>query len=169
MTPEHPILQRIDEQLPGAILDRHDFRGDLTLVVSRERFLDVVDLIFADGFQMLVDITAVDWFQRDPRFDVVYHWLNLVSQERLRIKIRVNDGQVVPSLVSRIKGANWFERETFDLFGIPFDGHPELKRLLMWEDFPGHPLRKDFPLDGGDVFCDDNGASYSGCAHSLND
>ena len=100
---------------------------------------------------------------------MVYHWLNLTSQERLRLKVRINDRESVPSLVSRFKSADWAEREVFDLFGITFDGHPNLQRLLMWEDFPGHPLRKDFPLDGGDPFCtQDIGASYSPEARSLN-
>jgi len=161
------ILERIDEQLPGAILDRHAFRDDLTIVVARESFPAVVDLIYDDGFQMLLDITAVDWFQRDPRFDVVYHWLNLVTQARLRLKVRVNEGEGVPTLLPRIKAADWFEREVFDMFGIPFEGHPNLQRILMWSDFPGHPLRKDYPLDGGDSFCNDVGASFAGRAQSM--
>ena len=163
------VIERIDEQLPGVILDRHAFRGDQTIVVDRERFLEVVDFIYKEGFQMLVDITAMDGHQRDPRFDVVYHWLNLTSQERLRLKVRVNDQEPLPSLVSRYKAADWSEREVFDMFGIPFLGHPRLERLLMWRDFPGHPLRKDFPLDGGDSFCGDVGASFAGHAKSLND
>ena len=163
------VIERIDEQLPGVILDRHEFRGDQTILVDRDRLLEVVDLIFAEGFQMLVDVTAMDAQPREPRFDVVYHWLNLTSQERLRLKVRVGEGVSVPSLVSRFKSADWSEREVFDLFGIPFEGHPNLQRLLMWEDFPGHPLRKDFPLAGGDVFCtQDIGASYSPEARSLN-
>ena len=163
------VIERIDEQLPGIILDRHAFRGDQTIVVDRDRFLELVDFIFAEGFQMLVDITAMDGHQRDPRFDVVYHWLNLTSQERLRLKVRVGDHVCLPSLTSRFKSADWAEREVFDLFGIAFEGHPNLKRLLMWEDFPGHPLRKDFPLDGGDLFCSqDIGASFAPAARSLN-
>ncbi|BDU78602.1 NADH-quinone oxidoreductase subunit C [Mesoterricola sediminis] len=163
------VTERIDEILPGAVLDRHAFRGDQTIVVGRDRFLEVIDLVYREGFQLLLDVTAVDGGQRDPRFDVVYHLLNLASQERLRIKMRVGEGEAVPSLVSRFKSADWAERETMDMFGIPFEGHPDPRRLLMWEDFPGHPLRKDFPLDGGDVFCSqDIGASYSPDARSLN-
>lgn len=162
------VIEHIDEQLPGLILERHDFRGDHTIVVARERFLELVDFIHAEGFQFLVDVTAVDFLERDPRFDVVTHWLNLNNQDRLRVKVQVNEGASVPSLVSRFKTADWFEREVFDLFGISFEGHPNLKRLLMWDDFQGHPLRKDFPLDGGDVFCTaDTGTSYAGDACSL--
>ena len=163
------LMDRIDAQLPGLILDRHDFRGDPTIVVAPERLLEAVDFIFREGYQMLMDITAVDWDTREFRFDVVYHWLNLTSQERLRIKVPVAAEGSVPSLVSRFKAADWAEREVFDMFGITFEGHPDLRRLLMWDDFPGHPLRKDFPLDGGDPFCNqDIGASYAAEARSLN-
>jgi NADH-quinone oxidoreductase subunit C len=164
------VSDRIDEQLPGAIQDRHDFRGDATIVVGKDRFLEVVDLLFAEGFQFLVDVTAVDFLDRAeaPRFDVVYHWLNLNNQARLRLKVRVADGEAMPSLALKFRTADWFEREVFDLFGIPFEGHPDLRRLMMWEDFQGHPLRKDFPLDGGDAFCtSDTGTSYAGHAKSL--
>lgn len=163
------IIEHLDEHLPGAILDRHAFRGDQTIVIARERLEETMGFVYQEGFQQLLDITAVDWFQRDPRFDVVYHLLNLNNQERLRLKVRVNEGETVPSQVPRHKAADWFEREVFDLFGIPFEGHPRLERLLMWRDFPGHPLRKDFPLDGGDPFCGDVGASFAGHAKTLND
>jgi NADH-quinone oxidoreductase subunit C len=152
------VIEHIEAQLPDAITDRHDFRGDQTIVVPKDRFLAVVGLLHTEGFQFLVDITAVDWPERPStqdmgRFDVVYHWLNLASQERLRIKVVVADGEAMPSLTDRFKTADWFEREVFDLFGVPFEGHPNMKRLLTWDDFQGHALRKDFPLDGGDPFC----------------
>lgn len=150
------VTEHIEQQLPGAVRDKHDFRGDHTIVVGAEDLLAVVDLLFKEGFQFLVDVTAVDWPEREgQRFDVVYHWLNLTSQERLRVKVPVAEGGSVPSLVSRFKTADWFEREVFDMFGVRFDGHPNLQRLLTWPDFPGHALRKDFPLDGGDAFCMD--------------
>ncbi len=161
------IIEHIDAQLPGTITDRHDFRGDQTIVIPRENLLELVALLHREGFQFLVDITAVDWPERPEthgvgRFDVVYHWLNLASQERLRVKVPVADDQSIPSLTGTFKTANWFEREVFDLFGIRFDGHPDLRRLLTWDDFPGHALRKDFPLDGGDVFC------MEGCTAPFN-
>jgi len=157
------ITELIDQQLPGAISDRHDFRGDQTIVVGADALLSLVDLLTGQGFNLLVDITALDWPEREPRFDVVYHWLNLTTQERLRVKVPVADGQAAPSLTSRFKTADWFEREVFDMFGIRFEGHPNLQRLLLWQDFQGHPLRKDFPLDGGDAFCMD------GCTAPYND
>jgi NADH-quinone oxidoreductase subunit C len=147
------IIEHIDAELPGTVTDRHAFRGDQTIVVAKASFLPLVDFLYREGFQLLVDITAVDWPEREQRFDVVYHWLNLASQERLRVKVPVADAEAMPSLTSRFKTADWFEREVFDLFGIPFEGHPNLTRLLTWQDFPGHALRKDFPLDGGDAFC----------------
>lgn len=153
------IIEHIDAQLPGIVTDRHAFRGDQTIVVAKAGFLPLVDLLHREGFQMLVDITAVDWPDRAnaeggaARFDVVYHWLNLASQERLRVKVPVADGESMPTLTGHFKTADWFEREVFDLFGIRFEGHPNLKRLLTWDDFQGHALRKDFPLDGGDPFC----------------
>ena len=169
------ILEQIDERLPGVITDRHDFRGDTTIVVARENFLAVVDFIFNEGFQLLVDITAVDWPERQQRFDVVYHWLNLATQDRLRLKVPVADRESVPSLVDprlppHFKTADWFEREVFDLFGIPFEGHPNMARLLTWPDFPGHALRKDFPLDGGDPFCmADSTAPFTGHSHLVSE
>jgi NADH-quinone oxidoreductase subunit C len=163
------VIERIDAELPGAILDRHAFRGDATVTVAGPRFLEVVDFIYREGFQMLLDVTAVDLETPEWRFEVVYHLLNLVSQERLRVKVPLAEGAAQPSLAGRFKSADWAEREVFDLFGIPFEGHPNLARLLLWEDFPGHPLRKDFPLDGGDPFCSqDIGASYAPEARSLN-
>ena len=157
------ISELIDQQLPGVIADRHDFRGDQTIVVGRDALLTLVDLLTREGFDLLVDITAVDWPEREARFDVVYHWLNLTSQERLRVKVSVADGEAAPSLTGRFKTADWFEREVFDMFGIRFEGHPNLQRLLLWQDFQGHPLRKDFPLDGGDAFC------MEGCTAPYND
>jgi NADH-quinone oxidoreductase subunit C len=144
------IIEHIDAELPGTVTDRHAFRGDQTIVIARESLLALVDLLHREGFQLLVDITAVDWPEREARFDVVYHWLNLASQERLRVKVPVADGETVPTLTGHFKTADWFEREVFDLFGIRFEGHPNMKRLLTWDDFPGHALRKDFPLDDGE-------------------
>ena len=150
----------IVDHLQGQYLEHHDFRGDHTIVVAKDHYLAVVDQLFQEGFQLLVDVTAVDWPEREidgtvKRFDLVCHFLNLTSQDRLRVKVRLAEEESVPSLVSRFKTADWYEREVFDMFGIRFEGHPNLQRLLTWADFPGHALRKDFPLDGGDPFCMD--------------
>jgi NADH-quinone oxidoreductase subunit C len=162
------ILEKIDEAMPGAIAARHSFRGDTTAVVAPQKYRDVVKFIYGEGFQLLIDITAIDWRDRDPRFDVVAHFMNVVTRGRLRLKVPIGDGGSPPSITGIHKCADWFEREVFDMFGIAFDGHPNMKRLLMWGDFQGHPLRKDFPLDGGDAYCgSDAGASYAGSAESL--
>jgi NADH-quinone oxidoreductase subunit C len=162
------IFEQIDEAIPGAITDRYEFRGDKTIVVDSSKYLDVVKLIFNEGFQLMIDLTAVDWPERQPRFDLVVHFQNLVNQERLRVKTPIGEDQSIPSITGIHKGANWFEREVFDMFGITFDGHPDLKRLMMWGDFAGYPLRKDFPMDGGDTWCSTGqGVPYAESAKSL--
>ena len=99
-------------------------------------------------FTTLVDITAVDYPGRDKRFDIVYHLLSMDLNQRVRVKAEVRDAEPVPSIMSVHPAANWFEREVFDMYGIPFSGHPDLRRILTDYGFRGHPLRKDFPLTG---------------------
>jgi NADH-quinone oxidoreductase subunit C len=99
-------------------------------------------------FEMLIDVTAVDHVDRAKRFDVVYHLLSLRSGERLRVKAELNDDEEIPSATVFWNSADWAERETYDMYGLKFRGHPYMKRLLMWEGFDGWPLRKDFPLRG---------------------
>ena len=98
-----------------------------------------------------MDVTAVDWKKREPRFDVVYHFYSFSKNERIRVKCGAADGEEVPSIAGVFLAANWSERETWDMFGIRFSGHPDLRRILTWEGFNGHPLRKDFPLEGIDT------------------
>lgn len=99
-------------------------------------------------FSMLSDLTAVDWWKkRKPRFDLVYHFLSLTHYHRLRVKVAVEEGEEVPTLTAYYHAANWLEREVWDLYGIKFQGHPDLKRLLLYEEFEGHPLRKDYPYN----------------------
>jgi NADH-quinone oxidoreductase subunit C len=99
-------------------------------------------------FALLIDITAVDWPEREKRFDVVYHLLSLTGNRRIRLKIQTDESTSVPSAVGAFPAANWFERETFDMYGITFADHPDLRRLLTDYGFSGYPLRKDFPLTG---------------------
>lgn len=125
--------------------------GELTVVVTLGDLLPVLAFLKSDQtcrFNTLVDITAVDHPERAPRFDVVYHLLSMYTNARLRVKVGVAETDMVPSLVNIHPSANWLERETFDLFGILFSGHPDLRRILTDYGFRGHPLRKDFPTTG---------------------
>jgi NADH-quinone oxidoreductase subunit C len=123
--------------------------GELTLVVSREALLDVMTgLKTRFGFQQLLDVCGADYPDREERFEVVYHLLSLTRNARLRVKVATDEVQPVPSVVSIYPSAGWFEREAFDMYGMLFSGHPDLRRLLTDYGFQGHPLRKDFPMTG---------------------
>ena len=125
--------------------------GELNLYAARERIVDLLMLLRDTPefrFRQLVDITCVDWPERPERFDVVYHLLSLTNNTRVRVKIRT-DGQTPVATVTNVYPcADWFEREAFDMFGVLFEGHPDLRRLLTDYGFTGHPLRKDFPMTG---------------------
>ncbi len=144
-----PVQEFLAERLGPDALEAHAFRGDATVVVARERLPEVLRWLREEPwrFEVLTDLTAWDRYPAEPRFEVVYHLLSLTRRERLRIKTRVpGDDPVVPSAVPVFAGANWFEREVWDLFGIRFTGHPHLVRILMPDDWEGHPLRRDYPL-----------------------
>ncbi len=125
--------------------------GDWTAIVGAERLLDVARHLrdAPDArFDFCSDVTAVDWPPRARRFDVVYSLYSTRLRHRVRIKVRTGDNEPIPSVTPVWPAANWLEREVFDLFGIQFDGHPDLRRILMPEDWQGHPQRKDYPLEG---------------------
>ena len=125
--------------------------GELTLVVNLANLEPLVEFLRDDPacrFSTLVDITAVDHPERPARFDVVYHFLSMYRNHRIRLKVAVREEEMVPSLVDLHPSANWFEREVFDMFGILFSGHPDLRRILTDYGFRGYPLRKDFPTTG---------------------
>ncbi len=128
------------------------YRGELTIEVPRARLRHVAELLHSDpelAFTYLCDVTAVDRMPLEPRFELNYHLVSLSRRERLRVKVRVgSDSHAVESVTSVWTGANWHEREVFDLFGVRFEGHPDLRRILMPEDWEGHPLRKDYPVEG---------------------
>jgi NADH-quinone oxidoreductase subunit C len=135
----------------GAVLSHAVTHGELSIEVDIRRIVDTVAFLRADSscrFSCLIDITAVDWPGRVKRFDMVYHFLSMEGNRRIRLKAQVSEEEMVPSIVSVFPGANWFEREVFDMFGIVFSGHPDLRRILTDYGFRGHPLRKDFPLTG---------------------
>jgi len=140
--PEDVLVQRLGEVVVGQIR----FRDEVTLVVAPERILQALGAARELGFRLLTDLTAVDRYPAQPRFDVVYLLTSVEPPARMRLMVHLAADQTAPSATSLWPGANWLEREAFDLFGIRFDGHPDLRRILMPDDWEGHPLRKDYPL-----------------------
>ncbi|ASE38099.1 MULTISPECIES: NADH-quinone oxidoreductase subunit C [Brevundimonas] len=123
--------------------------GELTLVAPRERIVEVLTALRDQfGFQQLLDLCGVDYPDRKERFEVVYHLLSMTRNARLRVKVSTDETQPVPSVISAYPAANWFEREAYDMYGMLFSGHPDMRRLLTDYGFEGHPLRKDFPMTG---------------------
>jgi NADH-quinone oxidoreductase subunit C len=150
------ILERLARQFGPAIVGTHDHRGDHTALVDRAAIADALRFCRDDPdlkFEMLIDLTAVDYLkfpgrEGGPRFEVVYHLYSVTHNHRLRVKAAVEERDpVVPTAAGLWPIANWFEREVWDMFGIRFEGHPDLRRLLMYEEFQGHPLRKDYPVN----------------------
>ena len=150
-----PLVAAGVARAPEAIVDAKEFAGEITLMVSRERIRDVAAAFKADGFSYLVDLAGVDYSKypawTGPRFAVSYVLYSFQKNNRVRLKVATDDGTPIPSVTDVWKTANWHERETFDMLGIVFEGHPNLERILMWEGFNGFPLRKDFPIRGIDT------------------
>ncbi len=143
------IGQKIAAALPGAVSAQTVAFGELTLDVEAGEIARVVKALRDEfAFTQLIDICGVDWPQRAKRFDVVYHFLSLTLNARLRLKLQVDENTPVQTIVPLHPGANWYERETFDMYGITFADHPDLRRILTDYGFSGFPLRKDFPLTG---------------------
>ncbi|WP_295555126.1 NADH-quinone oxidoreductase subunit C [uncultured Hyphomicrobium sp.] len=141
----------ISSKLSTAVLDKRIAVGELTFVVEAERIVDVLMFLRTDPacrFEVLIDICGVDWPAREQRFDVVYHLLSPRLNQRIRVKLATDAETPVPSVISVFPAANWYEREAYDMYGILFSGHPDLRRLLTDYGFQGYPLRKDFPLTG---------------------
>ena len=141
----------LKEKFKAAIISSHAMCGDETVVVDVKRSHEILFFLReaeALSFNVLMDLCGVDWRGDAERFEVVYHLYSIRNKKRLRVKVRLNgDEPKIASVTDIWKAANWFEREAFDLFGIVFEGHPGLKRILMYEGFEGHPLRKDYPKD----------------------
>ena len=145
------LAQHIEAKRPDCVISWEIAHGELTMHVTQSSLTDFVEFLKTDGnakFSTLVDITAIDHPDRDARFDVVYHFLSMYRNHRIRLKISVREEDLVPSLTDVHPSANWFEREVFDMFGILFSGHPDLRRILTDYGFRGYPLRKDFPTTG---------------------
>jgi NADH-quinone oxidoreductase subunit C len=150
----NPAIARLREQFGDAVVETHAHRGDVTAVVKPSQYKEAVRFLKEDpqlGFDFLADLTAVDRLKlkQKPRFEVVLHLYSRTNNTRLRLKTRPDNDRdpEVDSIVDIIAGANWPEREVYDMFGIRFTGHPNLKRILMYEEFVGHPLRKDYPVN----------------------
>ena len=145
------LASHIDAKLRGAVQQRTIALGELTLAVAPDDIVRVLTALRDDTqclFEVLIDICGVDYPEREKRFDVVYHLLSPRLNQRIRLKCEADEDTAVPSAVKVFPAANWFEREAYDMYGILFTGHPDLRRLLTDYGFQGHPLRKDFPLTG---------------------
>lgn len=148
------VLDRVLEKFGDAVLSHHAACGDETALVRPDRLVEICRFLKDDpglSFEMLTDLTGVDYLGKKPasgRFEVVYHLYSLSKSHRIRLKVELpeNDPKA-PSIVHLWKSALWMEREAFDLYGIKFEGHPDLRRILLYPEFEGHPLRKDYPLE----------------------
>ncbi|MEP6995202.1 MAG: NADH-quinone oxidoreductase subunit C [Acidobacteriota bacterium] len=148
----HPWVRSIRAALPDSVVSAKEYAKQVTVVVQRDAIARVArHLKDAEDFKYCVDVTAVDWKDRTPRFEVVYHFYSFSKNDRIRVKCGAAEGEEVPSIAAVYLAANWCEREVWDMFGIRFSGHPDLRRILTWDGFQGHPLRKDFPLEGIDT------------------
>ncbi len=148
------VLEKLQAKLGSAVLETHSHLGDDTAVVAPDVWRAAAQMLRDDpalDFDLFVDLCAVDYPDREPRFELVLHLYSVGKRHRIRLKTRVGDAEgehaEVESLVPVWSGANWFERETFDMMGIVFRGHPDLRRILMYPEFEGHPLRKDYPAN----------------------
>lgn len=144
------LAERAQAEFKEAILETKLQFGELTLTVERERIVEIMTKLKAEPyrFHQLIDVCGADYPKRQRRFDVVYHLLSLTQNIRLRVKVQTDEVVPVPSIRAVYPNADWYERETFDMYGVLFSNHPDLRRLLTDYGFDGHPLRKDFPMTG---------------------
>lgn len=146
---DHRAIAALTQYLPDAIQGAKFDRAELTLTVARERIVAACRTVQAAEFNFLADVTCVDWYPNQPRFQISYHILSHSLKQRIRLAVLVEEGDPsVDSITSVWPAANFYEREIFDLFGVRFGGHPNLRRILLPDDFQGNPLRKDFPVEG---------------------
>jgi NADH-quinone oxidoreductase subunit C len=145
----HPAVKAIAAWNPEALTDAKFEFNELTLTVLPEQIRAACRAVQAAGYNFFDDMTAVDWFPRSPRFQLSYHILSHAMKERIRLRVLLDEASpAVESITPVWAGANYFEREVFDLFGIRFEEHPNLRRIMMPDEFEGHPLRKDYPVEG---------------------
>jgi NADH-quinone oxidoreductase subunit C len=147
--PDHPAIRALLAWKPEALTDAQFAFGELTLTVAATEIRSACSTVQAAGYNFFEDMTAVDWFPQAPRFQLSYHILSHAFKERIRLRVLLDEAEPsVDSIVPVWPGANFFEREVFDLFGIRFAGHPDLRRIMLPDDWQGHPLRKDYPVEG---------------------
>ena len=147
--PDHPALKSLLDWCADALLDARFDHGELTLTVTPDSIREAAATVQSAGYNFFEDMTAVDWFPSAPRFQLSYHILSHKLLERIRLRVLLEEtNPAVESITPVWPAANYYEREVFDLFGIRFEGHPNLRRIMMPEDWQGHPLRKDYPVEG---------------------
>ena len=147
--PEHPAVKAVLAWKPDALIDAKFDRDELTLTFAPEEIRAAAATMQAAGYNFFDDLTAVDWFPSSPRFQVSYHLLSHTFKEYIRLRVLLDDANpTIPSITPVWPAANYYEREVFDLFGVRFDGHHNLRRIMMPDDWVGHPLRKDYPVEG---------------------
>ncbi len=146
-------VKKLEEKFPASILEVGTFRNEVNVTVQKKDILEICKFLHSDPdlqYHMLTDLCGVDLFPETPRFEVVYHLNSIKNNQRLRLKAKVEEKESISSVESIWKVANWYEREAYDLFGITFENHPDLRRIMMWDGYEGYPLRKDFPVEGPD-------------------
>ena len=143
--PENAAVKALADLATDAKFDRHE----MTITVARENIVAACQAVQQAGYEFLEDVTAVDWYPSEPRFQITYHILSMKRKQRVRLAVRLDsDSAAIDSITPVWPSANFYEREVFDLFGVHFGKHPNLKRIMMPEDWQGHPLRKDYPVEG---------------------
>ena len=153
MAENNRAVIKLKEKFAASIIDVTEFRGEVTLIVRKDTILDILSFLKQSlQFNLLTDVTAIDYLgKKEERFMMVYHLYSISQKDRLRIKTAVSESDCrIQSATQVWQTANWLEREVYDLFGIVFDNHPDLRRILMTPEWEGHPLRKDYPLQGPD-------------------
>jgi NADH-quinone oxidoreductase subunit C len=147
------VVKILREKFSNFILEVTTFRSEVTVTVPKGEILEICKFLHSEPdlqYHLLTDLCGLDLFPQVPRFEVVYHLCSIRNNQRLRIRTKVGENESISSVESIWKVANWYEREVYDLFGILFDNHPDLRRILLWDGFEGHPLRKDYPTEGPD-------------------
>jgi len=153
MTETNLAVKKLKEKFPNSILEVKTFRNEVTVSIPKKDILEICRFLHSDPdlqYHLLTDLCGLDHFSRTPRFEVVYHLCSIKRNQRLRLKTRVGESESIVSVESVWKVANWYEREAYDLLGISFENHSDLRRIMLWDGYEGHPLRKDFPVEGPD-------------------